>query len=656
MNQLCRKSDVLDRDSDSEEEEMSPVVGRVKLLKCLNEGTHRDFADMYYFLAHEWNVYINACQVGDKIVIYKWNIITCLYSKVKSSIIYTEMMDNFNDYFGSYLQDLKFKIKETGKDASLSKRQKKEKLKKLHEEEALYQKVMSKIGTCSFMREVADKYIHLEINKYDNFIDKLDSNQYAINFRNGIIDIKEDIMYIDSDDYEESMTTEDVVNCQQSLSFRKREPLKDFYTFCLDFDFSPKYNVSIYDELCTIIYNICNNNDVDTELIKSYFGYSMLGINKEQISGWLIGPLSCNGKSTLIAMFMIMFSCYSKKISNKTFEKGFQKHHKQFAEIVNKRFVFLEEISKKNMDVDLFKDLVADKVLGSNEVLFGTTMDIPITFTFVFTSNNNPKFQSDNGVKRRGMIIEMNNEFLDINKIEKRRNRGQSVDRCHVKDKEILDRMEDEEYKLALFHIFYEYAILYCLQKKILCCDEAIKRWKGVCKDNDPVKAVIEQFFVITGNNDDRIHKDEFLNFYKSKSRLENITFNNVLNDLKRLKVVYDRTKRIMVEDPISKKKISMKGVLIGIREKTDAELEDEGEDKKKEEPPKPFIPKKGGIIEKILNCNKNHKPELKNIDYSSSSSEEAGDYDDNGDPPEIKVPITQNDPDGEISLDGIDD
>lgn len=591
-------------EGDFQNRKLGPFYSNVEIAikdNCLKELTHTSFAKLYYHISHYFGDYIVSCPVEDNLVIYMWDRKSTLYCKVKKPAVFTTMMDTMETYFRSWLSFITAEFQEI--DPNLSKRKREEEMAKIRAKMVPFYEAINKVGTCSFMKEVAEKYIYLE--KRDDFLEKLNSNPYVLNFKNGIIDMKEDFLCLSEDALYKDLTDEELIKYMYSYSFRKRDPNRDFYTFCLDFDFRVDYDRKIYDELCTAITRICNDDNIDTELVKSYFGYSMVGVNSEQRSFWLVGPLASNGKSTLVRMFMCMFGAYSKKLNYRTFEKGYQKQHKQFAECKNKRFVFLEEISRKNMDIQLFKDIIGDPVLGSNEILFGTTEDINITFTFCFASNNNPSFQNDNGIKRRGMIVNTNNKFIDKNKYDKRKEENKDMTGYYVKDKNFLVKMENEAYKLALFHIFYDYALDYVKNGEIPeeRMVRAIKAWEDICKENDTMKSFIDQFFEITKNSEDVIHKDTFLQYYQTYTGLGNISFNNILNDIKRLKITYDRMKQCN----------KLRGCLVGIKRNTE-DIPNKNDDPDKKE-------KKKAIV-KTKEIEKTDNDIVKEVSDSSSSEE----------------------------------
>lgn len=488
---------------------------RKLILLCMGELSHDAFSQMYMYLSAWHKQFIVSYRIDEKIIAYKWKQTTQLYIRIGREELAYSIAGTIIMTFRVELQSLLERL------AQADKKERKSIIQSIKQCNI----AICKIGDISFMKNVADIVKVKSID--ETFIDKLDSDPYVINFKNVLVDIRTD-------------------------EIRDRVPT-DYFSRTLDYDYRDEPNPKKVKKLRTIIENTLNNNQKDIRAVLSYFGYCMVGHNFEQISLWLIGALACNGKSTLIAMFFLMFKIYCKKISNKTFERGFTKHHKQFAEVMNRRLVFLEEMSRKNMDLELFKDLIADPVLGSNEVMFGTTKDIPISFCFVFTSNNNPSFQNDAGIPRRGMIVETNSQFIPQEKYDK------LIDKYnfHPMDKNLLKMIgADDECKLALFHIFYEYTKKYMSDNKLSHSRKPILRWKEICKQNDTMDSFIEQFYIITKEASDVIHKDVFLNDYKKYTGLGNLSFNNVLNDIKRLQITYDRMKQVS----------KLRGCLVGIK------------------------------------------------------------------------------------------
>ena len=67
--------------------------------------------------------------------------------------------------------------------------------------------------------------------------------------------------------------------------------------------------------------------------------------------------------------------------------------------------------------------------------------------------------------------------------------------------------------------------------------------YNSLCEDNDKMSNFVDDFFIKTNDENDKISKDEFLEmyneYYKSKC-----TFKFILNDIKRIGLSYNRSLR----------------------------------------------------------------------------------------------------------------
>jgi hypothetical protein len=55
---------------------------------------------------------------------------------------------------------------------------------------------------------------------------------------------------------------------------------------------------------------------------------------------------------------MKMFDKYSIELNNHVFEKNYSKAHKEIINCDKKRFVFIEELKRVNLDIELIKRFV----------------------------------------------------------------------------------------------------------------------------------------------------------------------------------------------------------------------------------------------------------------------------------------------------------
>jgi hypothetical protein len=224
----------------------------------------------------------------------------------------------------------------------------------------------------------------------------------------------------------------------------------------------------------------------------------------------------------------------------------------------NKRIVYIEELDKKKIDGDLLKDTVDGNKM-SNEVLFGTTEDIQIKFKLLFFSNNLMNFDSDQGIKRRTISVFFNSKFVDEEDYEREKEnyKGGNV---YKKNKTLLDRFNDDDYKNAFVHLIVSQAKKY-FEKGITIPETYKQTTEDLCDENDKMKNFIDNHFDITKDEDDRITKDEFKLLFNQYTGC-NHAWTSILSDIKRVGLDYDKSKRACYNG------ISLRGVILGIKKK----------------------------------------------------------------------------------------
>jgi phage/plasmid-associated DNA primase len=379
-----------------------------------------------------------------------------------------------------------------------------------------FNKVLSNLENVPFMDNVTKIFITEKSLFKENFADILDKRMDVFNFKNGLVELRTGL-------------------------FRERTS-DDYFTITLDYDFHHEYDKQILEKIDKkIILRVCNDDPKLAEIYKSFLGYGMTGETSEQRALWNIGQTAQNGKTKVIEAYEQMAHIYCVKLNSKTFNENFQNKHKQLAKLKLARVAYLEEIERKTMDIQAYKDYVGGKKIGGNEILYGTAESIRIYFKLIFISNKFPKFKSDAGMKRRGFCIEHTNLFYDTKQYEANKHKKG----VYLKDTTLDEQFEKDEYKLAFFHLLLPYAMRY-YQTKLTEVDVTplIEKWENICCENDNMAQFLEENYEITDNDGDRIHKDDFLKHYQNYYNLNKMTWNTLINDVKRLGLKYDRTKR----------------------------------------------------------------------------------------------------------------
>ena len=110
---------------------------------------------------------------------------------------------------------------------------------------------------------------------------------------------------------------------------------------------------------------------------------------------------------------------------------------------------------------------------------------------------------------------------------------------------------------MAFVSILIDYAKKYI--KDGLYVPEHIEdNFKSLCKENDTMESFINEFYDITENEKDRIHKDEFTELYNMKFKSKT-----------KWAVLMSDVKRILNYDPKAKSK-GRQGCITGIKEKAE--------------------------------------------------------------------------------------
>ena len=361
-----------------------------------------------------------------------------------------------------------------------------------------------------------------KLNRLDNYL----------NFRNGKLDLK-------------------------TLDFTERNE-DDFVTEYLDYDFKLKSDKGIKKYIKEILLQICNNDKDDYEFIMSYLGYCITSETKEQTYLNVVGPSASNGKSTLIKMMESVFSIYTFKSDRRTFSETFGKQHKYFASMKNKRIVYIEELDKNKINGELLKDTVDGNKIN-NEVLFGTNEEIQIMFKLLFFSNNLMNFDSDPGIKRRMITLYFNSKFVDAEDYDKEV-ASYTNGSVFLKDKKLLNKFDDDDFKNAFVHIIISKAKEY-FENGIVVPDKYKQITADLCEENDKMMTFIENNLDKTNKTEDIIAKEEFKCMFNAYTKC-NYAWTTVLSDIKRCNLTYSKDRWGMHNG------IKTRGVIVGLKKK----------------------------------------------------------------------------------------
>ena len=317
----------------------------------------------------------------------------------------------------------------------------------------------------------------------------------------------------------------------------------------LDYDYKESKD-RYTNKVKEIIKSISNDDDETLQFILSYLGYCLTGETKAKKFLILYGASASNGKTTLQEIFSKCLKSYSFKIDRETFNYKYDKFHKQLIQSCRpKRMVFLEEMNKNKLDISKLKEFVDGNDTNCN-IMYGTSELVKIDAKLIIATNNNPVFDTDNGIARRGILVECKNKFVDKKVYEKLKDKSN----IYLKDERIMDLFNDDNYRCAFINLLLPYSNQY-YNDGLIVPQKINDAFKELCEDNDIMKSFINNNFEITHNDKDRLSKDEFVLLYNECNKTK-LSFRQLLSDIKRLDIEYNRNKRHN----------NVKGCLIGIK------------------------------------------------------------------------------------------
>jgi hypothetical protein len=261
-----------------------------------------------------------------------------------------------------------------------------------------------------------------------NFNENLDTNIYQIAFKNGIFDLR-------------------------SGEFRNGLFPSDFITKTLPYD----YEEANENDISTVrneLKKICNYNETHLEYYLSILGCALTGdAMKQQEFYYLRGQKAGNGKSVIFEALDDILPIYSMKMESDIFNENNSSRHKEIATWAGKRIAWANEIGTKKLDREFLKD-VSDGTKIKYKPLYKESEYMPINFKAFIVSNNTISFDSDEGVKRRLRLGQMDSEFIE----------GLEQDdylNCRfIKDTEFGKKLRFD-YKFGLLHLLFRSAKKY---------------------------------------------------------------------------------------------------------------------------------------------------------------------------------------------------
>jgi hypothetical protein len=342
---------------------------------------------------------------------------------------------------------------------------------------------------------------HLKTILYDStFYSKLDNNPYKLAFLDGLYDLREN-------------------------EFRKGYSDYDYVTKTIPFDYTEPTTEQT-EFVKNILFKICNCNQSHMDYYMGVLGQALLGdAELEKALYFCVGVGGNNGKTLIFEALADIMPNYVSKIERKTFEKGYAKAHKHLAGTKGKRIVYVEELSTKEQETEVLKEIGDGKNI-KNEIMFGTDELINIMFKLFFLSNCQANLKVDGGIGNRYRQLCHNSKF---NK-ETIQDNYDTLD--FIQDKTLADTLKGD-YKHALIQLFIDAGHLYTKTNKLIIPDEFEEAIVNTLEANDEVK----MWF-----NDNCEYGDEFKCSKKELEEVISKPFREIQNEIQRItNFKYDR-------------------------------------------------------------------------------------------------------------------
>jgi len=230
-----------------------------------------------------------------------------------------------------------------------------------------------------------------------------------------------------------------------------------------------------------VLFKICNANHSHLEYYLRVLGQSITGdAEMEKALYFMVGIGGNNGKTLILEALQDIMPNYVAEIDRKTFEKGYTKAHKHLKNLVGKRIAYVEEMSNKEQDINMLKQLGDGKKI-KNEIMYGTDETINVLCKMFFLSNCQANLKVDGGIGNRYRQICHNSSFQPQYKED-------NIEKLQFKQNRELAGLLKDKYKHALIQLLMDYAYEYTIDNVINIPEEFEEAIKNTLDMNDEVK------------------------------------------------------------------------------------------------------------------------------------------------------------------------
>lgn len=294
----------------------------------------------------------------------------------------------------------------------------------------------------------------------NEFETKLDVLKYQVAYKNGILDLK-------------------------TLYFRDGIFGSDYITKTIPYNYEASTEAHREIVLKELL-KICNMKQEHLDYYLSYLGYAMTGDSQRLQQFWyMLGQTASNGKSVIFEALMEIIPNYIVKIENTAFEMGNNAIHKEVATWRGARIGWVNELTKKKQDAELFKQ-IADGTTIKYKVMYGNSANMNINFKMCVVSQHTISINADKGVGRRLKVLKMNSSFMDEYTED-------DYVKCRFKKDTNFGVLLQTQYKFALMDIIYSYSKRF-YENDFKMCDYP-DEWKQETEESISTNNEFNDFF-----------------------------------------------------------------------------------------------------------------------------------------------------------------
>jgi len=412
------------------------------------------------------------------------------------------------------------------------------------------QKSLEKVGTQSEMKAIAicveEHFYNKSIETNKNIIfDTTDDEDYNIHYKDGYF----------------NLNTKEFINRTIDNLVSKKLNYNGNYT--------REELINEIEEYHNIFKRTLSN-ERHLRLFRTWLLYSLIGNCIEQKALFITGDGS-NGKSNIMDAFNSTFPLYADTIDSKTFNANNPNKHKQLFNMTHQpvRMLYIEEIQDAKIDNGELKNFTGGDgaSLKLNILYQNQEAEIKNKANITASFNKCPQIENTESMNRRMLELPFPSKFFDTDKeveIEKELRKNLlindpncifKVEDVFLKDLTLKNKLKNERMKVAMreyiINGFEEQTPINVNDKRDF--SELNEIYKKNINEQDEFKVAFDERYVITGNSEDRIHKDDLLDYFKDEKKMykyksDKLVRNAIKEKYNKL-ITYDKSKKLMKDN-----------------------------------------------------------------------------------------------------------